>query len=50
MLKTPKRQENCRNSASFPYWRSLEDPDRVLFEACGSTYTEVYQVQESMLF
>jgi len=35
-LKTPKRQEKCRNSASNPYWWSVKNQKRILLEACDS--------------
>ena len=32
-----KRQEKCRYSVSSPCWRSVEDPNCILLEACGCT-------------
>jgi len=37
LLKILERQEKCRNFASSPYWRSVEDLNCILLEACGST-------------
>jgi len=38
IIKTPKRQEKCRNSACSFYWRSVEDQNCILLQACSSTF------------
>jgi len=41
ILQAPKRQEKCGNSASNHYWRSVEDNNGVLLEACGGTCNRI---------
>ena len=37
ILSASKRQEKCKNLTNIRYWQSIEDQNRILIEACGST-------------